>query len=94
MDFRDIASRMDVAILKHVATDVAVIDGVQVSGAFANTYVEIEKMQGTFPTFRCMVSDLGGSGTGSSIVYGGVTYKVAYQEPDGTGWTILILAKS
>lgn len=93
MGFRDIASRMDAAVKKHVATDVAVIDGVAVSGAFRRGYIETLSVQEAQPMFSCMASDIEQSGVGSMLVYDGVTYRVAEEHPDGAGWVLLILER-
>lgn len=84
---------MDAAVKKHVATDVAVIDGVSVSGAFSNEYVEAAGSQGLAPLFRCLVADLGASWTGSTLIYDGTTYRIVVPQPDGAGWVTLILER-
>lgn len=94
MVFRDLAARMDNAIKAHVATDVAVIGGNNVQGAFSKEYVETTQIQGHRPIFRCMVADLGAAGLNSTLVYDGTTYTIKVLQPDGTGWTAMILQEA
>lgn len=82
---------MDAAVKKHVATDVAIIDGVSVSGAFRRGYVETLSVQEVRPMFSCMAADIEHAGTGSTLVYEGASYRVTEEHPDGTGWATLVL---
>ena len=75
----------------------ATIGGATVNGIFDHEYVESSfngtPYSGQAPVFRCAVSDLPTYTYGTEIVIDGTTYKIRDWQPDGTGWTTLILEK-
>lgn len=70
------------------------IDGVSVWAIFGNAYIESFEATGTRPVAECRSTDVAAVTTSSAVVYGGVTYRVAVVQPDGSGMTQLILERS
>lgn len=59
-----------------------------VNGYFDNAYAETLDVAGRAPQFVFATEDAPSMARGQSLVIGGVTYKVANVEPDGTGVTL------
>ncbi len=75
--------------------DTLTIGATAVSGIFGNGYIEGLDIQGSKPEFLCLVADL------PAITYGtttgtvsGATYTIMASEPDGTGFTTLVLQEA
>ena len=77
--------------------DTATIGATPVNGIYEHQYVETTinsvPVAGEHPTFGCAVADLPAYTYGTVLTVDGVTYKIRNWQPDGTGWTILILEK-
>ena len=76
---------------------VATIGATSLDGVFDNEYIETVMngipVAGEHPVFGCAESDLPTYTEGTEIVINSVTYKIRNWQPDGTGWTTLILEK-
>lgn len=77
--------------------DTATIGATDVNGIFEEEYVETVMngvpVAGEHPMFGCAESDLPSYTDGTVLVVRSTTYKIRNWQPDGTGWTILILEK-
>jgi hypothetical protein len=75
----------------------ATIGDTEVEGIFDHEYVEASfngvPVAGEHPVFSCAESDLPSCTYGTHVSIDGVVYKVRNWQPDGTGWTTLILEK-
>ena len=75
--------------------DIGTIGGTDVNGIFDSEYVETIfngiPVAGEHPVFGCAESDLPSYTNGTEIVIKTQTYKIRNWQPDGTGWTTLIL---
>lgn len=66
----------------------------QVWAIVDNEYVEALGVAGTQPVATCRSTDVTAVTRATSVVRGGVTYRVANIESDGTGMTALRLERS
>lgn len=64
---------------------------VAVNGIFDAEYEEAVGIEGSSPMFGCATASVNGARHGDSLVVAGVSYVVRGVQPDGTGWTRLIL---
>jgi len=62
---------------------------------FENAYVEIGDIAGTFPTALVLDTDISAYSIvrGTALTIASVSYKVRIPQPDGTGFTLLVLEK-
>jgi len=78
-------------------SDVAIINGVSVSGYLSNQYIETLDVVGTAPVFLCAVSVINSIipavDRETPAVINGVAYSIDNLEPEGNGITKLILNK-
>lgn len=73
----------------------ATVDGADVVGIFDNGYVEAADGAATRqPTFTLATLDVPLSPVGKALVHAGITYSIAHHEPDGTGVSVLFLART
>jgi hypothetical protein len=77
--------------------DVATIEGTEVSGIFDNEYQVALDIAGTSPAFSCRQTDLDAItpsvARGTNVTINAVVYTIEDPQPEGTGWTVLILSK-
>lgn len=64
---------------------------VAVNGIFDAAYEEAADIEGSSPVFGCATASVSGARHGDALVVAGVSYVVRGVQPDGTGWTRLIL---
>lgn len=72
----------------------AVVDGVSMSVIFDNAYIRADVGTGmatTSPAITLPTASVPASPRGKAVAVGGVNYKVAAHEPDGTGMSVLFL---
>lgn len=71
----------------------ATVGASTVPGILADQYIETLEVPGSRPVFTCRSSDVTAASIvfNTSMVIGGVTYKVKVIQPDGTGMTRLVL---
>ena len=90
----DLVSDMDETILDTLADD-AEIDGRPVRGMFAAPWLAPQighlKTSIVEPQFALLDHDAAGVVKGSVVVFASLTYEVMTIEPDGTGWTTLVM---
>lgn len=93
MNFAALESRVNAACAAKLATDVATLDGVAITGKFSNgSALGLNNMMlGSNPTFSCLDSSLPSDARGLMLVVGGASYTVREAKPDGTGYTLLEL---
>lgn len=91
MSFETDADRL--GILQAVGEQIT-FDGAQIWAVFRNAYIETVEISGTRPTAECRTSDVASATSASVVVAGGVNYRVAVIQPDGTGMTLLVLERS
>jgi hypothetical protein len=70
---------------------VATLDGVEVRVIFDRAYVDMMGIASTAPRAGLPTADASAATQASVLEIGGATYRVVSVEPDGTGWTTLIL---
>jgi hypothetical protein len=79
--------------LRDFGTD-AVLGGAQVRGIFDNAYEQAFDMVTRMPRFELPTASAGAAAPGTTLVVGAATYRVRNVQPDGTGWTVLLLELS
>ena len=97
MTFADLEDEVNLACISGLANATASLSGgVAVNGIFGNEYGEevAGLAGGFFPVFQFRNADAPGVVVGDSITINGTAYAVAGVEPDGTGWTALILRRT
>jgi hypothetical protein len=62
-----------------------------VNGILDRDYVEIGNVEGEFPVFTCVASDVSGVVHGKTLVANSTSYVVRGAQPDGTGLITLVL---
>jgi hypothetical protein len=65
-----------------------------VGGIFDDAYVDALGMASSGPRFTCPTGSVGGVVQGQTIVIDAITYRIVGVEPDGTGVTVLQLARN
>lgn len=70
------------------------IGGVSVSAIFGNEAADALMAAGTQPVLTVKSSDVASTARGTAVVVNGTNYTVAKIEPDGTGFSRVILEKS
>lgn len=97
IDFRAHAARLDAAVHEHLA-DTASLDGQPVRGMFAAPWLQprLGSMRTDIvePALTLRDEDAAHATTDSTVTYDGKSYDVVSVEPDGTGWTALILREA
>ena len=68
-----------------------VYKGKTFSGILENAYVEAGGIETLKPTVLVRVSDVTGAQRGDSISIDGASYTIEGEQPDGTGYVLLIL---
>ncbi|QDQ24934.1 hypothetical protein FNU76_00440 [Chitinimonas arctica] len=93
-DFRELSGAMD-GVLLDVLGDKALVDGRSVRGMFAASWLQPQfgrlKTAIVEPQLSIRDADAVGVAKGAAVVVDGLAYEVVGIEPDGTGWTPLIL---
>lgn len=72
----------------------AVLDGRAVTVIFDNAYAESLGLATRAPMAQLPTADVANSGQGSTLVINTNSYRVRSHEPDGTGWSALMLERS
>jgi hypothetical protein len=83
-DFSDFANVDDFAIT-------VTFNGDDVDGIFDHAYVEVGGIESRRPVFQCATADVSAYPRDTPVVINGVNYKTVTQEPDGTGWSLVVL---
>ncbi|WP_186030881.1 head-tail joining protein [Burkholderia gladioli] len=95
MRFRDLMADVDAAVKRDLADDDVTIDGKPVQGMFAAPWLGPDlgsrRTQLVAPVLHITDADAAVVKIGSIVVAGGNRYRVHELQPDGTGWTVLIL---
>ncbi|QDQ25291.1 hypothetical protein FNU76_02380 [Chitinimonas arctica] len=93
-DFRALSGAMD-GVLLDVLGDAALVDGRPVRGMFAAPWLQPQfgrlKTAIVEPQLSVRDADAVGIVKGATVVVDGLAYEVVGIEPDGTGWTAVIL---
>ena len=94
MNFRELSSGIDRDVLDATGDD-ALLNGRGVRVLFAEPWIEPRigtlRTDITQPIAYLPEADLGDAIAGSLLTFGGQEYEVVGVEPDGTGWTGLVL---
>lgn len=64
---------------------------VAVDGIFDAAYEEAADIEGSSPMFACATASVSGARHGDALAVAGISYVVRGVQPDGTGWTKLVL---
>jgi hypothetical protein len=95
MAFRDLVADLDDAVVRDLADDDIRVDGVPVSGMFAAPWLGPDlgrqRTQLDHPQVSVRDSDAANIREGSVVDVSGDRYRVFELQPDGTGWTVLLL---
>ncbi|KVD59452.1 hypothetical protein [Burkholderia ubonensis] len=95
MAFRDLIADVDSAVLRDLGDADITIDGRPVDGMFASPWLGpdlgSQRTQLVAPVFHLRDRDATNVRQGSVLIASGERYRVLEAQPDGTGWTILIL---
>lgn len=62
-----------------------------VNGLLSKSYVTVNDVENTAPSFTCAASDVPNAKHGDTLVANGINYLVVGVQPDGTGIVTLIL---
>lgn len=94
MSFADLQARVNASVAAKLLTDAATLNGVAITGKFANgNSAVLGMMLGTNPTFTCLTSASGSEPRGKTLLVNTVNYTVREDKPDGAGFTLLELEK-
>ncbi|WP_035552126.1 hypothetical protein [Burkholderia sp. 9120] len=95
MSFRDLVVELDDAIVRDLADDGITVDGEQVRGMFAAPWVGPDlgrqRTQLEHPQVSVRDAEAVRVAEGSVVTVGRDSYVVFELQPDGTGWTVLLL---
>ncbi|CDY77963.1 FIG00461427: hypothetical protein [Caballeronia glathei] len=95
MAFRDLVADLDAAVVRDLADDDIKVDGVPVPGMFAAPWLGPDlghqRTQLDHPQVSVRDSDAVRMREGSVVEVGEERYTVFELQPDGTGWTVLLL---
>ncbi|TCK43465.1 hypothetical protein B0G84_1801 [Paraburkholderia sp. BL8N3] len=95
MAFRDLVTDLDAAVVRDLADDDIKVDGVPVPGMFAAPWLGPDlghqRTQLDHPQVSVRDSDAVRMREGSIVEIGEERYTVFELQPDGTGWTVLLL---
>ena len=95
MAFRDLVADLDAAVVRDLADDDIKVDGVPVPGMFAAPWLGPDlghqRTQLDHPQVSVRDSDAVRMREGSVVEIGEERYTVFELQPDGTGWTVLLL---
>lgn len=76
----------------------ALYEGSMIMGIFEQRYAEDEfstaRGRGFEISFHCPASSVAADPEGKVLVIDGVSYTVGHGEPDGSGWTLLLLHRT
>ena len=93
MTFAALQSRVNAAVAATLLTDAATLNGVAVTGKFANGNAAglNNMMLGSNPTFTCTTAAAGSDARGKTLVVNSISYTAREAKPDGAGFTLLEL---
>lgn len=95
MKFRDLVADLDGAVIRDLADDGITVEGKTVRGMFAAPWLGPDlgrqRTQFEHPQVSVRDSDAASIREGSVVKVGVDAYDVFEQQPDGTGWTVLLL---
>lgn len=95
MAFRELVADLDAAVIRDLADDDILVDDVPVPGMFAAPWLGPDlghqRTQLDHPQVSVRDSDAAGIRVGSIVDVGDDRYRVFELQPDGTGWTVLLL---
>lgn len=99
MSFASLESRVNASVLKHLANVRLTIDGgAEIDGIFRNAPATVDVgigMTSSAPSLTVDTANVPADPVGRTVqIANGTTYRIAAQEPDGTGLTVLILEKA
>ena len=90
--FAALEARVNADVIKHLANAVADFGyGVTADVIFDNNFVSTFGIDSASPAFHCQSADVVDVMRGTSVIINSVNYKAVRKEPDGTGWTTVIL---
>ncbi|AOJ01520.1 hypothetical protein WS70_06490 [Burkholderia mayonis] len=95
MAFRDLIADVDAAVLRDLGDDDVVVDGRPVRGMFNTPWLGpdlgSQRTNLVAPMLHVIDENAVGIRPGSIVVARSGRYRVVEAQPDGTGWTILVL---
>ena len=95
MAFRDLVADLDAAVVRDLADDDIKVDGLPVPGMFAAPWLGPDlghqRTQLDHPQVSVRDSDAVRMREGSVVEIGEERYTVFELQPDGTGWTVMLL---
>ncbi|MDR6485392.1 head-tail joining protein [Paraburkholderia terricola] len=95
MAFRDLVADLDDAVIRDLADDDITIDGEPLRGMFAAPWLGPDlgrqRTQLEHPQVSVRGADAVAIREGSIVTVGADEYIVFELQPDGTGWTVLLL---
>ncbi|MDR3386958.1 MAG: hypothetical protein P4L92_07880 [Rudaea sp.] len=95
MSFRELVADLDDAVLRDLADDDITVDGEPVRGMFAAPWLGLDlgrqRTQLEHPQVSVRDVDAARMVQGSVVIVGTDAYVVFELQPDGTGWTVLLL---
>ena len=74
--------------------DTATVGAGSINGIFSREYAEVNRVEGYHPTFTISAADAATITKNSTVLtIATVNYTAVSKQPDGTGMTLLVLAK-
>lgn len=93
LDFAAAVARMDVALESVFGNSAGTLNGASVSGIYKRPGTQSMDVAVHEPTFRLRADVAPGVQEGDQLVIDAGTFRVREVQPDGTGWTTLVLAR-
>jgi len=82
---------LDPLIVGVLGDDTVTVDGTSVSGVWRESFVEVNGVETTAPTFTSLTSSFPAMSHGSAVVYDSANYTIVGIEPNETGMTMIVL---
>lgn len=95
--FAALETRVNAAVLARLANARVLLGGVDVDVIFENPSATAGGglgMASTAPTVKLLTASVPANPVGQTFDVAGVTWEIADHDPDGTGWSVLVLERA
>jgi hypothetical protein len=97
MSFAALEARLNASVFKHLANVRVSLGGTDVDGIFTNNYAVSGGgigMATTAPALRVPTASVPANPIGTAVTVAAQPYDIMGHEPDGTGFSVLILERT